>query len=372
MEKLKFTFQVKATIDGKSNFIALTSIGTQEEKSFLIPEEYQAVTLHKHIHSSKTFVTIKNTLKKRHQTRGVWIKLTEGLQETYFDEDGNMIFQDQFLEELPQELSVTSYKSHSEDPVVKILEKLIEGQQNKEKQSIKKLSERFVIEKFNGKNLSAYYWMDVFEKECARFNVGRDEDKIEIVRLFLEKSCIDWYSSMIIKLSLQSEWSEWKSNFLQTYAHKGWSYSKYAPSFKYQSGSLLDYALKKERLLLELRETIDQGTLIDLIAVGLPDFVTDRINKEEVIYTKDLFNELGKLEHLVTKKKFVRKQEDTKPMKEKCNICDKLKKGVRYHSEESCWFKTKINNDRDLGKKPIKLINNSELECELQWEDQKN
>lgn len=372
MEKLKFTFQAKPRIDGKSNYIAITSIATQDDKVFLIPEEYQEVSLHKHILNSKAFVTLKNTLKKRHQYRNVWIKMTEDILQTYFDEDNNMIFRDVFLEEITQEQLVEVNKNNSEDPVMKILQKIIEGQQNKEKQSIRKIADRFVIEKFDGKNMNAYYWMKVFEKECARFDIVKEEQKIEMFRLFLEKSCIDWYSSMMIKFTIQSEWSEWKSNFLQTYANKGWTTSKYALSFKYQSGSLLEYAIKKEKLLLEVRETIDRGTLIDIIAAGLPDFITDRINKEEILYTKDLFNELGKLEHLVTKRKSIKRNDDTKLMKEKCSICEKLNKGVRYHSEDSCWFKKKINNEKEIDKKHIKLINNSELECELQCEDQKN
>ncbi|GBP89006.1 hypothetical protein EVAR_36600_1 [Eumeta japonica] len=306
MEKLKFTFQVKSTTDGKANYIAITSIATKDDKVFLIPEDYQAVTLHKHIQTLKLFTTVKNTLKKRNQVRNVWIKTTQELLQTYVDEDGNMIFQDQFLEETTSEKLAN--KNSSEDPMVKILEKLVEDHQNKEKQSLKKLSDRFIIEKFDGKNSSASRWMEVFEKECARFGIEEDAEKIEILRLFLEKSCTDWYSSMMIKQGLDSEWSEWKTIFLHTYTNKGWNTSKYALSFKYQSGSLLDYAVKKERLLLEVRKTMDEGTLIDIIADGLPDFITDRINKEDILHTKDLFNELGKLEHLVVRKKNFKKR----------------------------------------------------------------
>ena len=36
-----------------------------------------------------------------------------------------------------------------------------------------------------------------------------------------------------------------KKNFCTTYANKGWSASRYAIAFKYQTGSLLAYALKK-------------------------------------------------------------------------------------------------------------------------------
>ncbi|XP_057666234.1 uncharacterized protein LOC130899977 [Diorhabda carinulata] len=308
MEKLKFTFQVKPTTDGKSNYIAITAIVTEDEKYFLIPEEFQAISQHTYIQTSKTFVTVKNTLKKRHQTRSVWIKTTEDILKTYVDEDGNMIFQNQFLEETTKEQLTVVSKTCSEDPIAKILEKLIENQEKKEKQSIKKLADKFVIEKFDGKSSNANQWMEVFEKECERFNVLKDEERIEIFRLFLEKSCTDWYSSMIIKLTLHSEWLQWKSSFIQTYANKGWTTSKYALSFKYQYGSLLEYAVKKEKLLLEVRKTIDEGTLIDIIAAGLPDFITDRINKEEILHTKDLFSELGKLEHLVAKKKNIKKK----------------------------------------------------------------
>lgn len=71
-----------------------------------------------------------------------------------------------------------------------------------------------------------------------------------------------------------------------------------------------------------MRNSIDQGTLIDIIAAGLPNFITDRINKEEVLETKDLFNEIGKLEHLSNRKKGVEKKNDIK--KQKCGIINKI------------------------------------------------
>lgn len=52
------------------------------------------------------------------------------------------------------------------------------------------------------------------------------------------------------------------------------------------------------------------------------------------------------------------------------SICLKLKKGVFFHSEDSCWFKTKENKENE--KKQIKHIDNFELECELQCKDPKN
>ena len=94
MYKLKFTFKIKPTMDGKSKYIAITSITTQDLKIFVIPEEYQAASIHKHIQDSKAFVTVKNTLKKRHQSRSIWIKVSENILKTYVDDEGNMIFED--------------------------------------------------------------------------------------------------------------------------------------------------------------------------------------------------------------------------------------------------------------------------------------
>lgn len=149
---------------------------------------------------------------------------------------------------------------------------------------------------------------------------------------------------MLIKLTLHSEWSEWKKNFCETYGNKGWSLIRYALAFKYKTGSLLDYAIKKEKLLLEIRKTIDTGTLIDIIASGLPDFIADKIDRENLEATEDLFKEVGKLEHLVNRKKtYERKNNPNAEQKEKlkpCTICEKLGKGARFHPEISCWFKT--------------------------------
>ncbi|GBP89739.1 hypothetical protein EVAR_42860_1 [Eumeta japonica] len=101
--------------------------------------------------------------------------------------------------------------------------------------------------------------MEVFEKECARFGIEEDAEKLRY------------------------------------------------------SGSLLDYAVKKKDFTGS-KKTMDEGTLIDIIAAGLPDFITDRINKEDILHTKDLFNELGKLEHLVVERK--KKKEEPKLIKE--------------------------------------------------------
>ena len=85
--------------------------------------------------------------------------------------------------------------------------------------------------------------MKIFEKECIRFNVTTDETKMEILRLFLEKSCLDWYSSMATKLTTNSEWKKWKEKFLETFQNSGWNMVTYAFAFRYKEGLLIDYAM---------------------------------------------------------------------------------------------------------------------------------
>ncbi|KAF0744915.1 pickpocket protein 28-like isoform X1 [Aphis craccivora] len=281
MDKLRFEFTVKSSVDGKSNVMAITAIGTPDNRIFSVPEDLQVMNFHKLIMETSTYENIKKTLRKRHQTRSVWIALTTELKKVYMDDQENIQVDGYFLEEITQ--SATNSTGISEESLTQILENLTESkQQHHNQKNVKTLAEKFVIEKFTGKDSNVYQWMEVFEKECDRLDIKQDVQKIEIFRLFQENSCLNWYSSMLIKFTLNS---------------------------KYKTGLLLDYALKKERLLLEIRKSIDTSTLVDLIAVGLPNFVSDKINREELENTTTNHN---------TKDKF-EKQRQSK-------ICEKLKR----------------------------------------------
>lgn len=375
MEKLRFEFTILPGSDGKTNVCCVTSISTSDNKVYAIPEDLQSVGYHKEIIKTAVYAKVKNSLSKRYQVRRVWITMTEELEKNYIDEEGNIQFCDRYLEEVSLEQPTTASKIET-DSLQKLLEKLVVNTQESKQQNLKSIAEKFVIEKFSSKHSNAAQWMDFFEKECARFYVA-DENKIEILRLFMDKSCADWYSSMIMKLTMDSEWCEWKNKFCESFANKGWNTVTYALIFKYKDGSLLDYAIKKEKLLLDMRRSIDAGTLVDLIAAGLPEFVLNKIDREALKDTIDLFNEVSKHEYMVNKKSYMVKRsyggfrksiknEDQTP----CKICEKLNKGNRYHAEATCWFKTK--EDDKVKKNYIKHVNNSVIEAELNETDQKN
>lgn len=369
MDRLQFEFTMSASNDGKSNVLVINSISTEEGKCYVLPDELKPVSHHTDIVKTNTFSKIKNSIKKRHQSRKIWIKLNEDLKKTYIDEEGNMQFSNQYLEEIS-----TKQPGDKDDNLQLILEKLIETTTKKENQhTLKHISEKFIIEKFTSKNPNATQWIENFEKECDRFNISKDETKIEILRLFLEKSCLDWYSSMAIKLTINSEWNEWKNKFLETFKNRGWDVVTYALGFRYKEGLLIDYAIKKERLILDVNKSIDPKTMIDLIATGLPGFILYKLNRDELNDTTGLFNEIRKYENMVYKKNSTIIKNGTLLYKNKinekkpCKTCESLDKGIRYHPEESCWFK-KNKNESEKVFKARNVNNNSIIEVDINTE----
>lgn len=372
MDRLQFEFTMISSNDGKSNVLAITSITTEEGKCYVLPEELKPVIHHTSIIKMNTFSKIKNSIKKRHQSRKIWIKLDEDQKKIYIDEEGNMQFSDQYLEEMS-----TKQPRDKDDSLQNILEKLIETTTKKENQhNLKHISEKFIIEKFTSKNSNAMQWIEDFEKVCERFNITKDETKIDILRLFLEKSCLDWYRSMMIKLTVHSEWNEWKDKFLEIFKNRGWDIVTSALTFRYKEGLLIDYAIKKERLILDVNKSIDPKTMIDLIATGLPGFILNKLNRDELDSSTDLFNEIRKYEGMMYKKNLTTTKSGTFIYKNKsdekkpCNNCKSLDKGIRYHPEESCWFKkNKIESEKAFKAKNVN--NNSIIEVDMNT-DKKN
>ncbi|KAK9686208.1 hypothetical protein QE152_g37366 [Popillia japonica] len=114
MNKLQFTFTVRNITDVKTNVLCITAIGTLNGQVYAVPDEYQPVTFHKEIVKLAAFnkvknsltrrpVTfhkeivklpafnkVKNSLTRRHQTRKVWINVTEELAKIYLDEGENL------------------------------------------------------------------------------------------------------------------------------------------------------------------------------------------------------------------------------------------------------------------------------------------
>lgn len=306
---------------------------------------------HDELIKTDVYKRVRKSFTQRGQDRTVWITLTDEMKQTYFDEEGNIMFNDLYLEQI-------------------VKTELVESTQKKENQAnLKHITENYMIEKFTSKHSNAKQWLETFEKECRRFGINEDDTKIAILRLFLDKSCSDWHSATLTMLTTEAGWSEWKNRFLESFADKGWSTGMYAVSYRYKEGSLIEYAMRKEKLLLDMDKDISSKTLVLLIAAGLPEFVRNKIDKENCENSTGLLHEIRKCENLVNKNSFTKKKENKHDNKKKfegkkpCGNCESLNKGTRYHPEDSCWFKKKeINEGRVIG-------SNAVIEVDLNTEE---
>ncbi|XP_076661002.1 uncharacterized protein LOC143364671 [Halictus rubicundus] len=371
MAKLQFECEMAADEDPKSSTILIKSITDEDGKKFHIPRCYQSYKQHPELIKLPEFKKIINTLKKRGQCRKVWIKLNDESLPLYKDESGNMIVKDFLLEDIstPEQTAPSTSKIQEDETLIKLLEKLGGREKPAEEskdRNLNKLCGKFVLDKFEGKKVNANQWLQTYESECDRLNIESDVEKIEALRLFLDDAVKDWFNSMLIKHTLNSEWRTWKEKFLQTFADKGWSSVTYAVNNKYFTGSILEYALKKERLLLESNKNMDDRILVDLIAEGLPTFVRNKIDRQDTTTPVKLFSELRKYENIGKKSNKIMKTEARSNLKQPCKICESKGNKNRYHPEELCWFKEDRNKSIEK-----KRITNTILEID-NTEDPKN
>lgn len=354
-KKLGFTFKYVASPDDKkTSIIVINSITTENKEKYALPDAGKFASVHDKLIKTETYKRVKKSLNQRGQERTVWITCTEEMEEAYFDEDDNILFNDTYLERIVE--TTTLEPTHKKE----------------DRLNLKNVAERFMVEKFVCKNTNAKQWLETFEKECERFEIDTDNTKIEMLRLFLDKPCLDWHSATLTTLTIEAEWTEWKEKFLESFADKGWSTGVWAISYRYREGSLMEYAMKKEKLLRDMDSDMGERTLVMLVAAGLPEFIRNKIDREICEDATKLLHELRKCESLVSKNSFFKKKEERQDNKKKsfeekkpCKNCEKLNKGSRYHPEDSCWFKRKNGNEsRTIG-------SNSVIEVDLNAE-QKN
>lgn len=231
-------------------------------------------------------------MSKRGHFRNISITLPEEIIPLYFDKEKNVVFNEIYLEEEDTTQETAKAEIHQEDLIslVRNLAVHLDERENKEP-SLIHIQKNFVLDKFTGKQ-NANEWMNFFERECTRNQVGSSEKKIHVLRLLVEDNAKEWYSANIAKLTIEGDWEDWKKSFMETYADKSWRLIHYAYSYKWISGPLIDYALKKENLLLETEPKMSDCSRINHIVIGLPTYVQDKLDKEEISTTEKLMNQL--------------------------------------------------------------------------------
>ncbi|KAK7597707.1 hypothetical protein V9T40_009932 [Parthenolecanium corni] len=285
MTTVKCQFYLVAAGDGKTTHILVRRICFMGSESwFVFPEELQPISCHKKLSELPSIKAAVKAMKVRGAFRNVNVTLTADLVSTYVDDDSNFIFGDCLL----GEVSLVPPPSQSSESST--LSRLAIKEE-----SIKSILNHFIIEKFSSKNKNVAAWCSSFEKESDRFKLS-GQKKIEVFKSCLDPTLNDWFSIVQSKIGLSAEWSLWKENMVSTFGDLSWKPIRYAYSFKYLSGSYLDYSIKKEKMLLELDRELSDIFILDLIIIGLPTHIQNSLNRNHVTSISLLHNKLKKFE----------------------------------------------------------------------------
>lgn len=338
--RAKFQFISEAGADSKSTVIKVKTIQLAgQEEVFLFPQEKRTSAYHTQLFNTTVVKNVVKSLKTRNKFRNVLVTLTEELQNIYLDEEGNVVLNEEYLEEVTTTSTDITNTS--------VLER-----------SSRSLAKDMVLEKFNGENFKATTWLSMFVQECKR--VGINQNKYaETLRLFLEKSALDWFNVSLKQNSLNNNWEIWNNAFIDTFSVQSWTDVAYAYDYQYLNGSLLEYALKKRNLLLEVNESMTLNTQIDLIVIKLPKFLQNRLERKSILTMEDLMSKLKHFGNLSIKKNDKDSDKISKQNKP-CAICEKLGYKDRFHPEQRCRLKDKQISSPKNDK--IKIINNVDSE----------
>lgn len=351
--KAKFYFVSEAGADTKSTVVKVKRIQLLgQEEIFLFPIDKQTSAQHGILFEHPIVKNVVKSLKIRNKFRNVVLTLSEDLEKIYLDTEGNVTLYNEYLEEINTEQ-----------------ESMIDKQstittERKTSDSIKDI----VIEKFDMENINASVWINLFVQECDRVGIAKNK-YAEVLRLFLEKSALDWYNVFIKHNSLLN-WEAWNNSFIDTFSAQSWTDISYAYNFKFYNGSLLEYALKKRRLLIEADDSLSTNTQINMIVISLPKFIQNKLDRKSIINIENLMSklkQLGKVNDLKNENVNKRMSSEKKP----CSICDKLGFKNRFHSENIC--RNKDRQIKNLKNENIRIINNTELqEVVASYEEAKN
>ncbi|XP_071642241.1 uncharacterized protein [Temnothorax longispinosus] len=349
--KARFLF-VSEAMDTKTTVVKVKTIQlVGQPEIFQFPRDMQTSAQHPQLFENAVAKGVVKSLKTRSKFRNVVITLAEGdLKEVYLDDEGNVVFNEYYLEAIqadspiPPQIPAAGIPPH-EKPIHSI-------------------SKNMILEKFNGKNFNAESWLELFVTECKRLEIAENKFP-EVLRLFLEGPALEWFSIFLKTNSLAHAWEFWNNSFVDTFGQKSWSEIAYAYTFKYLNGSFLDFALKKRNMLLDVDPNLTISSQTNLIVIALPHFVRTRLNKKSLTNMEDLMSTLRQIEPL--KNKYNSNSGEANDDKHKnqnkhrpCSYCESVGFPNRFHPEQMC--RTKIAHQKANKNDKIKVANNIEIQ----------
>lgn len=258
------------------------------------------------------------------RVRHIQVKWTPELKRIYLDEDENLIYKNELLIEENEgaggihDYSVIAGKSEEEIWLLKKIDELqkqnTQLMQEREQARTRDYEKLLTIEKFNGRQNSAD-WLERFERECVRNKITSASQMIEAMKFFLAESALDWYNAKYRQLGLL-KWDPWKSSLLEIYADKGWASVNRAYDYKFIGGLLLDFALRKDNLLLEADPDMPEKTRIGAIVYCLPKAVQKELDREKIRSVDLLLVELRRMDDPNLSKKHSAKESGHKGLQQ--------------------------------------------------------
>jgi len=332
-------------------------ISTDKKIWYLLPEEFQDLTHHKILTSKKIIRNATTVIKNINGFRNITLKIDEHIRREYFDEAQNVCFNEFPLEEeiaLVPVSRVIEPRNNELETRIRQLEQELKSNSIKKNQSrLKDIENKFILNKFEKKQYDSMSWLSRFEDECHRFQIVSDSDKVQALRFFVIGSAGDWYESNLKKIGLNTPWKCWKDSFLNVFVDKGWTIVRKAFNYKYLGGSLIDFALAKEKLCLEMEPNSTELSRVNQIVFGLPVEAQEKLDREEIITIDMLFSKLRRLEDTFNRKKKdvqtttklntipntcerFKSQKTIEPQRKPCPNCATLGFPNRYHSLNEC------------------------------------
>ena len=273
---------------------------------------------------------------------------------------------DQLLDLLIREREMKA--NSGEDTSQRLLDYLIKEKSEREtrekKTSLREAQLRMLIKKFDRKS-NGEQWMIDYEKGCTRANITDDTLRIECLKVCLEDELHDWYDACALKFE-PNDWATWRQSFVEAFSSRGWSDIRFAYGFKYMHGSLVTYANKKEKLLLEIDKKMPELHRVYINVHGLPRDVQERLDRRKVDSMIALLSALGEIDdgyqkksrpskdsectaakpNPVSNKKHVKTNADSE-----CTVCAKFGFPNRVHPIERCWTLNKVDKLKRENKK---------------------
>lgn len=184
-------------------------------------------------------------------------------------------------------------------------------------------------------------------------------------------------------------WKDWSENFLESFADKGWQEITYALDFKYLSGSVSDYVIKKYCLLVDALPDMNEKMRTAVVVGGMPLSMSSKIDRSFVDSQGKLLSEITKWEVKAGREKRNNSNKTYDNENEKgrrdernsgsnnnrkkraCSWCEKRGFREKYHPENICWnnpshpdYREKLvkKNFSIRNNEGIKVSNSTELE----------